>query len=102
MARVVVHEEALNEIDTEPVMRKVADLIVADAIANAEKGKTLGLSRGIRVVSVSDTLAVIESTAENPRSSPGHKEYPYFVEKGTGRSKANPYFRRAALRYRPL
>lgn len=102
MARVVVHEEALDEIDTEPIMRKVAEAIVADAIVNAEKGKTLGLSTGIRVVSVSDTLAVIESAARNPRSSPEHAEYPYFVEKGTGRSRARPYFRRAGLKYRPL
>jgi hypothetical protein len=102
MARVVVHEEVVDEIDTEPVMRKVAEAIAEDARIGAEKGRTLGLSSGISVTEVTDTHAVIESHAENPRSSPEHAEYPYFVEKGTGRSRARPYMRPAAYRYRSL
>lgn len=102
MARVEVHQDALNDIDTEPVMREIAEAVAADARANAAKGKTLGLSTGIKVTAVSDTHAVIESHAENPRSSEGHKEYPYWVEKGTRRSKARPFLRPAAYKYRSL
>jgi NH3-dependent NAD+ synthetase len=100
VARWVIHEDALDELDTEPVMRKVAEDIAADARRFAAKGKTLGLSGGISVTEVSDSHAIIESTAVNPRSSPEHADYPYFVEKGTHRSKARPYMRPAAYRYR--
>lgn len=102
MARFVIHEEALDDIDTEPVMRDVAEAIATDARMLAEKGKTLGLSSGISVTEVSDSHAIIESTARNPRSSPENAAYPYHVEKGTRRSKAKPYMRPAAYRYRAL
>lgn len=100
MARVVINEEALDDIDTEQAMSDILDAIAADARVLAAKGKTLGLSGGIRVASVSRTGGVIESRAENPRSSPGHQEYPYWVEKGTKRSNARPYLRPAANKYR--
>jgi hypothetical protein len=100
VARVVLHLEALDEIDTEPTMRELAEDIAGDARVLAAKGKTLGLSSGISVTEVSKDRAVIESTARNPRSSPEHAAYPYWVEKGTKRSKARPYMRPAALKYR--
>lgn len=102
MARWVVDEGALDDVDTEQVMRDVAEMIATDARALAAKGRTLGLSTGISVPEVSDTHAVIQSEARNPRSSPEHAAYPYWVEKGTGRSKARPYMRPAAYRYRSL
>lgn len=100
MARVVLHLDAVDEIDTEDAMRKVAEEIAADARRLAPKGKTLGLSSGISVTEVTKDRAVIESTARNPRSSPENASYPYWVEKGTNRSKARPYLRLAALKYR--
>ncbi|TFV90391.1 hypothetical protein [Blastococcus sp. CT_GayMR16] len=100
MARVVVHEDALDQVDTEPTMRRIAEAIASDARTLAEKGRTLGLSSGISVTEVSDSHAIIESTAANPRSSPEHAAYPYWVEKGTRRSKAKPYMRPAAYKYR--
>jgi hypothetical protein len=100
MARVVMHPEALEEIDTEEAMRKIADGIADDARRLAKKGKTGGLAAGITVTEVTKDHAVIESTARNPRSSPEHAAYPLYVEKGTGRSKAQPYMRPAAYRYR--
>lgn len=102
MARVVLHLEALDEIDTEPAMRKIADDVADDARRLAAKGKTLGLSEGISVTEVTHSGAIIESKAENPRSSPENATYPYWVEKGTNRSKAQPYLRPAAYRYRSL
>lgn len=100
MARVVLYEENLDLIDTEPAVRDIADAVAADARRFARKGKTLGLSEGIRVAEVSKDHAIIESTASNPRSSAGHAAYPRWVEKGTSRSRAFPYLRLAALRYR--
>jgi hypothetical protein len=100
VARVVLHLEALDEIDTEDAMRSIAEGVAEDARRLAAKGKTLGLSGGISVTSVTKDGAIIESTARNPRSSPEHASYPYWVEKGTKRSKARPYLRPAALKYR--
>lgn len=100
MARVVLHLENLDEIDTEGAMRDLAEGIAADARRLAPKGKTLRLSEGISVTEVTKDHAIIESVAENPRSSPEHAAYPYWVEKGTKRSKAHPYMRPAAYRYR--
>jgi hypothetical protein len=102
VARFVIHEDALDDIDTEPVMRDIADAIAADARRLAPKGRTGRLAAGIRVAEVSDSHAIIESTARNPRSSEEHAEYPYWVEKGTRRSKARPYMRPAAYKYRAL
>lgn len=102
MARVLVHEQALNDVDTTWVMRDVAEAIASDARRLAAKGATKQLSTGIRVASVSRSHAIIESTAQNPRSNVPHKEYPYWVEKGTRRSKARPFMRPAAYRYRTL
>lgn len=100
MARVVIHEEVFDGIDTEQALSDLADDIAADARRLAPKGRTGRLAAGIRVASVTRDRAVIESRAENPRSSAGHKEYPYWVEKGTKRSKAKPYLRPAANKYR--
>lgn len=100
MARVVLHPEVLEEIDTEPAMRDLAEGIAADARVLAAKGRTLGLSSGITVAEVDGEHAIIHSTAENPRSSPDNAEYPEWVELGTHRSKARPYLRPAALKYR--
>lgn len=102
MARVVVYDDVVDDIDGKQVMRDLADAIAADARGLAAKGKTGGLAGGIRVAEVSSDRAIIESTAKNPRSSPGHQEYPFWVEKGTKRSKARPYMRPAAYRYRSL
>lgn len=102
MARVVVYVERLDEIDTEPVMRDIAEAIATDARMGAEKGKTLGLSSGISVTEVSRRRAIIQSVARNPRSSPEHADYPYWVEKGTRRSRAKPFIRPAAYKYRSL
>lgn len=102
MARFVIHEDALDDIDTEPVMREIAEEIAADARRLAPKGKTGRLAAGISVTEVSDRHAVIESTAKNPRSSPEHAEYPWWVEKGTSDTKAQPYMKPAAYRYRSL
>lgn len=100
MARWEIHEDAVEDIDTEPIMRRIAEAVAADARVEAAKGKTLGLSTGISVTDVTDRRAVIQSVARNPRSSPEEQDYPYFVEKGTGRSRARPYMRPAAYRYR--
>lgn len=100
MARFVIHIEAIDGIDTVPVMRDILQDVADDARQNAVKGKTGRLAAGIRVVSVTRTGGIVESTARNPRSSPENAEYPYWVEKGTGRSRARPYFRRAAYKYR--
>lgn len=100
MARVVLYPEVLDEIDTKPAMQDLADAVAADARENAAKGKTLGLSEGIEVTGVTDSQAIIESHATNPRSSPENAEYPLWVEKGTGRSRARPYLRPAAYKYR--
>lgn len=100
MSRWVIHEENVDQIDTTPVMRDLAGSIATDARMLAEKGKTLGLSGGISVTEVSRTRAVVQSVARNPRSSPEHADYPYFVEKGTSRSRARPFMRPAAYRYR--
>lgn len=102
MARVVIYEGALDDLDGEQVMRDLADAIAGDARDLAERGKTGGLAGGIRVAEVSGDRAIIESTAKNLRSSPGHQEYPFWVEKGTKRSKAKPYMRPAAYKYRSL
>lgn len=102
MARVVLHLENLDDLDTEDVMRDIAEDVAEDARRLAPKGKTLRLSEGISVTEVSKDRAVIESHAENPRSSPEHAEYPYWVEKGTKRSSAHPYLKPAAYRYRSL
>jgi hypothetical protein len=102
VARVVLYLEVLDEIDTEPAMRKIADEVADDARRLAGRGQTGGLAGGISVTEVNRDGAIIESKAENPRSSPEHATYPYWVEKGTGRSKAKPYLRPAAYRYRSL
>lgn len=100
MARVVWHLEVLEEIDTEPAMRELADAVASDARELAPKGETGGLAAGISVEDVTRDHAIIHSTAENPRSSPEHAEYPLWVETGTHRSKAHPYLRPAAWKYR--
>lgn len=100
MARVVVNKEAVDGIDTEQAARDILDAIVVDARARAPKGRTGRLAAGIRVASVSRDGGIVESRAENPRSSEGHEEYPVWVEKGTKRSKAQPYLRPAATKYR--
>jgi hypothetical protein len=102
VARFVIDVDAIDDVDTEQVMGEIAEAIAVDARTNAAKGKTLGLSGGISVTEVSDTRAVIESTAKNPRSSPEHAEYPWWVEKGTSDTKAQPYLKPAAMKYRSL
>lgn len=100
MARVVLYPEVLEEIDTKPAMQDLADAIAEDARMLAPKGETLGLASGIEVSDVTRDHALITSHAENPRSSEGNREYPEWVEMGTHRSKARPYMRPAALKYR--
>ena len=100
MARFVIHEEALDDVDTVQAMSDILDAIAADARVGAPKGKTGRLAGGIRVSSISRDGGIVESRAENPRSSEGHAEYPFWVEKGTRRSQARPYLRPAANKYR--
>lgn len=100
MARVELHEENLELIDTEPAVRDILEAIAADARRNVRRGRTLGLAEGISVVDVTRNGGRVESTARNPRSSPEHAAYPRWVEKGTRRSRAFPYLRPAALKYR--
>lgn len=100
MARVVVNEENLELIDTERAVRDILEDIAAEARRNARRGRTQGLVEGIRVVDVTKNGGRVESTARNPRSSAEHAAYPRWVEKGTRRSRAFPYLRPAALKYR--
>lgn len=100
MARVVLHLENLENIDTEDAMRDILEEIADDARRRAPKGRTLRLSEGIRVAEVRNDGGIVESTAANPRSSPEHAEYPLWVEKGTKRSTARPYLKPAAYEYR--
>lgn len=102
MARVETHEEVLDQLDTKQAMRDILEAVADDARLNAKKGKTGGLVAGIGVEQVTDTGGIVVSRAVNPRSSAEHAEYPYWVEKGTGRSRARPYFRQAAYAYRSL
>lgn len=102
MARIVLHLENLERIDTTDAMRKIAEDVAEDARRFAAKGRTLGLSRGISVIEVRNNHAVIQSVARNPRSSPEHAAYPLWVERGTSDTRAEPFLRPAAYRYRTL
>lgn len=101
MARWVIHEEAADAaLDSESVLRDVAEEIVEDARRLAPKGKTLKLSQSIRVESVTDSRAVVVADPRNVKSSPGNQAYAAHVERGTSDTKAQPFMAPAGLRYR--
>lgn len=99
MARFVLHLENLDKLDTESIMRKVADDIADDArrLAPKDDGQ---LRASIRVSEVSARHAVIVADPRNPESSPEHAAYAAHVERGTSDTRAVRFMSRAGRRYR--
>lgn len=99
MARFVINEDVFDQVNTEPIMRKVAEEIAADAerIVAKRTGRT---ARSIHVAEVSDRHAVIVADPKNPNSSEGHRSYGAYLERGTSDTKAQPFMRPAGYRYR--
>lgn len=100
MARWVLHEDVLDQVDTKAILREKAEEIAEDArrLAPSRTGR---LRESIRVESVTDTTAVIVADAKNPKSSEGKQSYAGHVERGTSDTKAQPFMAPAGLRYRP-
>lgn len=99
MARIVVHEDALDEVDPEPLMRRLAEDVAQD-MRNGAPTDDFQLRDSIRVVEVTGRRAVIVAEPRNPKSSTQHKPYAYWVVKGTSDTRANPFMQRATYRYR--
>lgn len=99
MARFVIREEVLDDVDTEQVLRNVAEEIAADArrIVAVRSSRT---KLSIRVAAVSKNHAVIVADPKNPRSSPSKKAYGAHLERGTSDTRAQPFMRPAGYRYR--
>jgi HK97 gp10 family phage protein len=98
VARIVVHADALDGIDTEPLMRKLANDVADDARQLAPQ-RTGRLRLSISVVEVTDRRAVVAATAKHPEPSKSGS-YAFYVEKGTSDTKARPFLRPALYKYR--
>lgn len=99
MARWRVYAERVEQVDTSGLLRSLARDVARDAAIEVAK-RTGRASQNIDVTSVSDRRAIVTASPENPRSSPGHREYGAWLERGTSRSEAKPYLRPATYRYR--
>jgi HK97 gp10 family phage protein len=99
MARIVLHLENLGEIDTEPLLRRLAGEVAEDAkrLAPSRTGR---LRASIHVGEVTDSHAIVEANPRNPDASAGHEPYAGFVERGTSDTPAMPFLRPATYRYR--
>lgn len=99
MARWVLHVENVDEVDTEPLLRRLAGEIAQDAkrLAPVRTGR---LRESIHVSEVSDSHAIIEANPRNPGNDPEDQPYAGFVERGTSDTPAQPFMRPAAYRYR--
>lgn len=95
--RWVIHEDELGQVDTEPLMRHLADEIADDMrkFVPVDKGH---LRDGIRVGAVTDDIAFVVST--RPESGEDREEVPVYVEQGTSDTRAQPYMRPATYIYR--
>lgn len=98
MTRWVLHTDALDDVDTEPLLRHLADDIAADARALAPE-RTGDLKASIRVEEVDDHHAVVVADATRQQKK-GPEAYAYWVEKGTSDTKAQPFLRPALYKYR--
>ena len=99
MARIVLHLENLDEVDTEPLLRRLANEVAADARRLAPK-RTGRLAASIHVAEVTDRHAIVQADPRNPDASAGDEPYAGFVERGTSDTPAQPFLRPALLRYR--
>lgn len=98
MARVVVYYEKLNEIDTAPLLRKLAEDVVEDARAIVTKD-TERTAESIHVASVDRSTAVVAADAARAQAN-GEEHYDYWLEKGTSDTEAQPFLRPAVYKRR--
>lgn len=98
-----LHPEAINEVPTEPLLRRLAEDVARDAEALAPE-RTGALKLETNVEGVYSNAAYVVAKPRNPGDvAGGHPDeapYAYYVEKGTGHSKAQPFLRPALYRYR--
>lgn len=99
MVRWVVHESAVDRVDTEPLMRRLAGEIAEDAkrLAPVRTGR---LRDSIHVAEVSDTHAIVQADPRNPDADAEDAPYAGFVEYGTSDTPRQPFLAPATYRYR--
>ena len=103
--RWVLHAENIDAIDTEPLLRHLADDVAGDMRGLAPE-RTGNLKTGVEVTEVTDQRAKITSTrpagggGRGPTQPEYAEEVPVFVELGTSDTRAQPYMRPALYRYR--
>jgi len=98
MARVVVHYERIDEIDPEPLLRKLAEDVVEDAKRLVKKD-THRTEESIHVDSVDPEKAVVVADPAR-RQKKGEEHYAYWLEKGTSDTEAQPFMRPAVYKRR--
>jgi HK97 gp10 family phage protein len=99
MAKIVLHLENLNEVDTEGLLRRLAGEVAEDAKRLAPR-RTGNLARSIHVSEVDDRHAIVEADPRNHDASAGNEPYAGYVERGTSDTPAQPFLRPATYRYR--
>lgn len=99
MAKVVLHLENVERIDTEGLLRRLAGEVAADAKRLAPR-RTGRLANSIHVAEVTDRHAIVQADPRNPEASAGNEPYAGFVERGTSDTPAQPFLRPATYRYR--
>lgn len=99
MAKIVVHLENLDGIDTEGLLRRLANDIAADAKRLAPR-RTGRLAESIHVAEVTDSHAIVQADPRNPDASAGNEPYAGFVEYGTSDTPRQPFLAPATYRYR--
>lgn len=97
--RWVLHPEVINEIQTEPLLRELAEDVARDAQALAPQ-RTGELKTSVHVDGVYANAAYVQANARDAKDRPGEQAYAYFVEKGTSFMAAQPFMRPALYKYR--
>lgn len=97
MARFVLHTENLDQADTGPLMRYLAEDVAAKMREFAPEDKGY-LKAGVSITELDDDHAVI--TSVRPESGEDREEVPVYVERGTSDTRAQPYMRPALYIYR--
>lgn len=99
MARWVLHPEVLEEIDGSPLLNRLADEIVPDAVGYAHKDSG-DLKSHIHKTGVEgDTIFVVADPAHG--DEPGREgHYGYWAEVGTSDTPAERFLEKALFRRR--
>lgn len=102
MAKIVLHLENLDEIDTKQLLRHLAEEIAEDARRLAPVGKTGKLRESIHVGEVYFNSATVIADPRNPDpdTKPADKPYAAHVERGTSDTPRMPFLAPATYRYR--